>query len=70
MSKMAELNARGITDLHSYTYGRIDERQELVSVLIKERDNACDMGDNDMIELTTWLIDYLFNVPQREEPPF
>ena len=67
MSKMAELHARGVTDLHSYTCGRRDEREELVSVLQQERDNACDMGDTSMVELTTWLIDYLNNVPGLAE---
>lgn len=67
MSKMGELSARGVTDLHSYTCGRRDEREELVSVLQQEHDNACDMGDTDMVQLTTWLIDYLKNAPGLAE---
>jgi hypothetical protein len=59
MSKMAELNDLGVTDLHSYLVGKQHERDELIKVLNGERTYATGFNDHAMIKLTTNLIQLL-----------
>jgi hypothetical protein len=59
MSKMAELDAMGITNLSDYVQGRLDERDDLVLALTKEMDVAVKAQDADRIKLIEDLINFL-----------
>jgi hypothetical protein len=66
MAKMAELHARGISNLRDYTLGRQDEREELLRVLEQELAAADKMYDTDMVEICTHLIQVLKVFPVSE----
>jgi len=59
MAKMAGLAAEGITNLHDYIQGRMDERGDLLAALEKERKNAQDSGDADRIKLVDDMINFV-----------
>lgn len=59
MAKMASLAAEGITNLHDYIQGRMDERDDLLAALEKERKNAQDSGDTDRIKLVDDMINFV-----------
>ena len=69
MSKMAELHARGVTNLHDYVIGRQDEREDLLRILEKELAAADKTYDTDMVEICTSLIQLLNAFPITEENP-
>jgi hypothetical protein len=69
MSKMAELHARGISNLRDYVLGRQDEREELLRILEQELTAADKMYDTDMVEIGTHLIQALNAFPVETEEP-
>jgi hypothetical protein len=69
MSKMAELHARGISNLRDYVLGRQDEREELLRILEQELTAADKMYDTDMVEICTHLIQALNVFPVETEEP-
>lgn len=69
MSKMAELHARGVTNLRDYTLGRQDEREDMLRLLEHELVAADKMGDIDMVEICTNLMQLLNAFPITDEGP-
>lgn len=69
MAKMAELSARGVTDLHSYLIGKKDERDNILKVLERELNTAAYMEDADMVEIVTALMQVLTAFPVEVEEP-
>jgi hypothetical protein len=59
MAKMAGLAAEGITNLHDYIQGRIDERDDLLAALDKELKNAKDSNDTERINLVEDMINFV-----------
>ena len=59
MAKMAGLAAEGITNLHDYIQGRMDEREDLLSALEKERLNAERAQDIEHVKFVEHLINYV-----------
>ena len=69
MSKMAELHARGITNLRDYVLGRHDECEDMLRLLEQELAAADKMYDTDMVEICTHLIQVLNAFPIEVEEP-
>ncbi|CAB4128980.1 hypothetical protein UFOVP225_119 [uncultured Caudovirales phage] len=63
MAKMAELHARGITNLRDYVIGRQDEREDMLRILEQELAAADKLYDTDMVEICTHLIQSLNAFP-------
>jgi hypothetical protein len=59
MAKMAGLAAEGITNLRDYIQGRMDERDDLLAALEKERKNAEDSKDADRIKLVDDMVNFV-----------
>ena len=56
MSKMADLDAAGVTDLHSYVVGRTDYHHEVLRYLTKQMSLAETVGDKIKADVIADLI--------------